>query len=216
MSWLTSKISRENLDYLISPYSSDGNVLEVGAHGSPSYGRFFKNKVGIDIKSGPGVNVVGSVYELPFQDGTFDMVLCMSILEHLEEPSKAIREMRRVLKPGGRILVSVPFMFPIHDTPSDYWRFTKFGLKYLFRDGWEIEKLCAETTTQETFAVLFQRLAYQTKMRFNKISKLKILVLAKIFQKMPNFVTKVFGDIRKKIEEPEAFASAFFLVATKK
>ena len=141
------------------------------------------------------------------------MVLCLSVLEHLEEPARAVKEMHRVLKPEGKILVSVPFMFPIHDAPGDYWRFTKFGLKYLFSNGWEIEKLCAETNTQETFAVLFQRLAYQTKMRFNKIAKLKIFILAKVFQKMPNFVTKVFGDIRKKVEEPEAFASAFFMVA---
>lgn len=216
MRFLTDKISRKKLDVLVEPHATSGKVLEIGAYGNPSYGRFFKNKIGIDIKTGPGVDLVASVYELPFGEEEFDLVLCLSVLEHLEEPSRAIKEMRRVLKPGGKILVSVPFMFPIHDAPGDYWRFTKFGLRKLFSDGWEIEKIKAETGTQETFAVLFQRLAYQAKFRLDKIIKLKLFLLARILEKMPNLVLKTFGDIKKTHEEPETFTSAFFMSAIKK
>jgi SAM-dependent methyltransferase len=212
---LVSKISRRKLDGLVSRYASTEKTLEVGAFGSPSYGQFFSHKVGIDIRPGPGVDVVGSVYELPFQDGEFQTVLCLSVLEHLEDPKKAIQEMRRVLKPGGRILISVPFMFPIHDAPGDYWRFTKFGLKLLFKEGWEIEELKAETSVGETYAVLFQRLAYQTKLSMNKVSKAILFILASVLSNGPSLVRGVYGGIQKKVAEPEAFASAFFMAARK-
>ena len=212
---LTDKISRKNLDVLVAQYASGAKTLEIGAYGSPRYGRHFLNKIGLDIRAGNGVDIVASVYELPFKDGEFDTVLCMSVLEHLEEPIRAIKEMRRVLKNGGTMIVSVPFMFPIHDAPGDYWRFTKFGLQKLFSEGWSIEKLTAETNTQEAFAVLLQRLGYQTKMKLNDLLKFGVFSLAWILEKMPNMVNATYGDIGKKTKEPEAFTTAFFLVAKK-
>ncbi len=213
MKFLISKITRFNLDKLVSEYQTSERVLEIGSRGKPSYGRYFPNRVGIDIREGDGVDVVASVYELPFKNAEFDMVLCISVLEHLEYPSRAIKEMERVLRVGGRIIVSVPFMFPIHDSPDDYWRFTKFGLKKLFSKGWKIEKIVAETGSQELFAVLLQRFAYQTKLKMNKIMKIFIFTAARLIQKCPNMVKTVFGDITKKTTEPDAFTSGFFMVA---
>lgn len=203
------------MDKLISAYATEAKTLEVGSWGSPEYGKYFPNKTGIDIREGKGVDLVADVYNLPFGNGEFDLVLCVAIIEHLENPQRAIDEMRRVLKPGGKIVVSVPFMFPIHDSPRDYWRFTKYGLSKIFENGWETEKLAAETNTQEFFAVVIQRLAYQSKLKFNKVSKFFLLLIAKLVEKMPNFINKVYGDITKSSEEPEAFTSSFFLVARK-
>lgn len=216
MKFLTSKITRFNLDKLVSEYQTNERVLEIGSCGKPSYSMYFSNRIGIDIKEGDGVDVVASVYELPFKNAEFDMVLCISVLEHLEDPPRAIKEMERVLRVGGRIIVSVPFMFPIHDSPDDYWRFTKFGLKKLFSKGWKIEKIVAETNSQEFFAVLLQRFAYQTKLKMNKIMKIFIFVAARLIQKCPNMVKTVFGDITKKMTEPDAFTSGFFMVAKRR
>lgn len=215
MDFLVSKISRNRMDALVSKYQTDKKTLEVGAFGSPSYSKFFKNRLGIDIRPGRGVDLVASVYDLPFKNDEFEVVLCLGVLEHLEEPIKAISEIKRVLKPGGRIIVSVPFLMPIHDAPNDFWRFTKFGLKKLFSEGWEIEKITAETDTQEFFATLIQRFGYQSKLRFNKFSKLIIFLTARIIENMPSIIKNIYGDINKKVEEPEAFTNAFFLVAKK-
>lgn len=216
MSFLTSKISRNKLNGLISQYSTDKLVLEIGAYGKPSYTKFFPNRIGLDIKSGPGVDVVGSVYKIPFEENKFEVVLCISVLEHLENPKLAIDEIRRVTKSNGIVIVSVPFIFPLHDVPGDYWRFTKFGLKHLFRDGWDILELKAESNIFETFAVLLQRLGYQTEMRLNKLMKIFVFLLARVLEKMPNIFKEIYGDINRKFKEPEAFASGFFLVARKK
>lgn len=213
--WLTKKISRELSDRLIAPFASEGRTLEVGAFGEPSYGRWFPNRVGIDIKPGPGVDTVASVYDIPFPDASFDNVLCMSVLEHLEDPPRAIAEMRRVLKEGGRIIVSTPFLFPLHDAPGDYWRFTAYGLRHLFV-AWDIETVKGESSAQESLAVLLQRYAYQTTMRANAVMKVLVLLFARMVYAMPSIPRKVFGDIHKRQEAPDAFASAFFLVARKR
>ncbi len=215
MDFIVNKISRKKMDAMIQPYQTNLKVLDVGGSRSPDYQKYFSNKTVVDITAGPGVDIVASVYQLPFQDGEFDRVLCMVVLEHLEDPIRAIAEMRRVLKPGGKIIISVPFMFPMHDTPGDYWRFTKFGLQKLFSNGWKIEKIAAETTTEEAFAVMLQRLAYQTKMRFNKVSKFFIFMLARFIAWMPSIITHVYGDIKKTHTESDAFTSSFFLVAEK-
>ncbi|MFA6416203.1 MAG: class I SAM-dependent methyltransferase [Candidatus Paceibacterota bacterium] len=212
---IVAKIARRKLDETVAPYASNGKTLEVGAFGHPSYRRFFSNRIGVDIKPGPGVDVVASVYDLPFEDNSFDIVLCLVVIEHLKEPSRAIAEMERVLKPGGMILVSVPFLLPIHDAPDDFWRFTKYGLAILFKD-WQIEKLVAETDLGETFAVLLQRVGYQTKFYFNPVAKVIIFVLAWILSWWPKTTKHIYGDIKKSREEPEAFASSFFLAARKK
>ncbi len=211
---LTAKLSRVRLDQAIAPHASKERTLEIGAYGQADYTKYFPNRTGVDIKDGPGVDLVGSVYELPFPDASFDRILCLSVLEHLEEPKKAIAEMARVLTPEGKIIVSVPFLFPIHDAPGDYWRFTPYGLKLLFKD-WMIEELKAETTTGESVASLLQRIGYQTRWKFNRVMKGLLFLLAKLIASSPKLITHVYGDINRSALVPEAFASGIFLVAKK-
>ena len=74
-----------------------------------------------------------------FEDGEFAGVVCMEVLEHVQNPFAAVAEIGRVLKPGGKVIGSTPFMLGIHDPPHDYFRYTQFGLAHLFRDLHEIE-----------------------------------------------------------------------------
>ena len=66
---------------------------------------------------------------LPFGDEIADTVLLSEVLEHLRDPGAALREIRRVLKPDGRVLITLPFLYPIHDAPYDFQRYTSFGLR---------------------------------------------------------------------------------------
>jgi len=86
--------------------------------------------------------VVGDAHNLPLADGTEDAIICKSVLEHLYDPKKAVEEMWRVLKPGGKALVYTHFIYPYHARKGvykDYFRFTGEGLEYLFRDFSKIE-----------------------------------------------------------------------------
>lgn len=61
-------------------------------------------------------------------DREFDVILCSSVLEHVHDYRAAVERIHRALKPGGRAVISVPFLFPYHDEPQDFWRFTEYGL----------------------------------------------------------------------------------------
>jgi SAM-dependent methyltransferase len=76
--------------------------------------------------------IVGSAHELPFHDNVFDLVMSKDSLEHFLEPSKAVSEVHRVLKPGGVFIIWVPFIHGFHG--DDVYRYTHIGLRYLLRD----------------------------------------------------------------------------------
>ncbi len=88
----------------------------------------------IDPETSPGI--VADICDLPLEDSSVDGIICASILEHVYNPFLAVSEMHRVLKPGGKMFVYVPWMYPYHAGGSfeDYYRFSVDGIKYLFRD----------------------------------------------------------------------------------
>lgn len=80
--------------------------------------------INLDCYPYAGVNIVADVMDLPFVDRSVDIVIAVSLLEHVPEPETALAEIKRVLKPGGYFYCSVPFMYPFHSAPRDYSRFT--------------------------------------------------------------------------------------------
>lgn len=79
--------------------------------------------------------------KLPYKNSSFDYVISDQVIEHLENPQKAIDESRRVLKKGGIAIHATCLLMPIHPCPEDYWRFTKSGLEYLCKDFSKIKDI---------------------------------------------------------------------------
>ena len=211
---ITKKITRGKLKQFIERHLSDKYTLDIGAGNSP-YSHYFPNRVGFDIAAGPGVQVGGDAHTLPFADETFEIVLSTEVLEHLHSPHVAIAEMRRVLKKGGLVLLSTRFIFPIHDAPHDYFRYTEFGLKRLFRE-WDIVELVAEAGEGETFATLFQRLGFKTLARKTFFSKL-LAVCYFITARMIMFAVRVVKKSNDTPTYPESImTSGYYLVARKR
>jgi len=213
--FLTSKITRNNLDKFISEHSSNKLTLDLGCADSP-YSSYFRNRIGLDIKAGKGVDIIGDAHNLSFENEKFDVVLCTEILEHLHSPHIAISEMKRVLKKGGLLILSTRFIFPLHNTPNDFYRFTKYGLRYLFREGWKVLELEEEVDTKDTLAVLIQRMGYQANFRGGKFVKIILFLLAKIIYFLPTLIKEEFSDIYKIGNENNIMTSGYYLVCQKK
>lgn len=69
--------------------------------------------------------------KLPFLDASIDAAICLEVAEHVSNPSMLLSEISRVLRPGGLLFISVPFLYPIHDAPHDFQRLTLHGLRHL-------------------------------------------------------------------------------------
>lgn len=208
------KVTRKQLDLFLEKNQSEKRVLDIGSGGS-SYDRFFPNRLSVDFDSDRNPDIVADAHELPFEDSEFEIVLCTEVLEHLIDPRKAIREFNRVLKPGGKIILTTRFIYPIHDAPGDYWRFTKYGLAHLFSE-WDNFEIISETSNFETIAVLIQRVAFQTKLKVNKLSKLLLFLIAYILPFANKLIVEEYGDIKKSSKEKDIFASGYYLTAIKK
>lgn len=105
-----------------------GKILDVGC-GLSSY----PNATTIDLLDKFNPDIVADINEkIPIPDNSFDTVIMNNVLEHLHNPQRAINECKRVLKPNGVLLVTVPFLIGIHEAPIDYQRYTVFMLERLF------------------------------------------------------------------------------------
>ena len=141
-------------------YRATGWLLDIGC-GSRPYQHLFEHVsryVGIDIPSPYcKVDAFADGMHLPFQDATFDTVLCNQVLEHVCEPHRLISEIERVLKPGGTLMLTTPQVWGLHHEPHDFFRYTKYGLTHLAQAHGLIVVTVAPTCGM--WATLAQRLA---------------------------------------------------------
>lgn len=125
-----------------------GVLLDAGCGNQPFadwYHPLVERVVALDAAPLEGVSVVGFADQLPFAEGSFDTVLCTEVLEHVANAEYACAELFRVLRPGGYLVVTVPYLYPTHEAPYDFRRFTHYGLRSLLeRHGFEVVALDAK------------------------------------------------------------------------
>jgi len=139
-----------------------GRVLDVGC-GSRPYESLFgvSEYVGLELDTPENrltnkadVYYAGTVF--PFEPNSFDSVVCNQVFEHIFEPEAFLREIGRVLKNQGRLLLTVPFVWDEHEQPRDFGRYSSFGLRALLsRNGFEVLEL---RKTVDDIRVIFQML----------------------------------------------------------
>ncbi len=116
----------------------DDHVLVIGSGRTPKP-IVAARITNIDIRPYSHVTSVCDAQRLSFADNTFDRIVCHQVLEHIPATAEVVAEMHRVLKPGGKSIVTVPFYFPFHASPNDYYRFTIPGLRHVFGAFEEID-----------------------------------------------------------------------------
>ena len=118
---------------------SSARVLDAGAGELNHAGYFKENRyVAVDLAIGDTtwdygkLDAVADLTALPFRAASFDACINIVTLEHLREPGCALREIERTLAPGGELLLVAPHEWEVHQSPHDYFRYTRHGLAYLF------------------------------------------------------------------------------------
>lgn len=140
-------------------------------------------------------DVVGDIHAIPLADNSVDSIICSSVLEHIENPVQASKELFRVLKPGGFLFVYVPSIYPYHARKGhypDYWRFFDDTLLFLFKDFKKVEL----EKRGGYFRALFFFVPMQHKLRF-------------IIDPLANFLDKLFKTKKRTT------SSGFYVFATK-
>src|SRR3989339_499295 len=132
--------TREVLVFLMKYVS--GKVLDFGS-GRAKYKKIISTHANsytaFDMFPGSNVDVVGNALDTPFSNNEFDTIISTQVLEHVAKPWLMIKEIGRILKPGGRCLLTMPFLVPYHPDPQDNSRFTTNGLILMFKDeGFEV------------------------------------------------------------------------------
>jgi SAM-dependent methyltransferase len=128
----------------VSQFAADlppgGRVLDAGAGNAP-YAELFDHchYVRADWGNSPHAqasesDIIASLDALPVNSASFDAVLCTEVLEHLRHPDAVLAELARVLVPGGRLCLTVPFVWPLHEEPFDFFRYTPFALREMLRE----------------------------------------------------------------------------------
>jgi SAM-dependent methyltransferase len=143
--WLVHRIVLDHLSKIIPRYAR-GRLIDIGCSNKP-YKDLTKpvvdEHIGIDHSESlhdlKYVDIIADAYDTTVPDTSCDTILCTSVLEHLERPQESISEMYRILKPGGYVILSAPMIWHLHEEPRDFFRYTKYGLRYMFEEsGFEI------------------------------------------------------------------------------
>lgn len=144
-----------------------------------------------DFCAGPGVDFVADVSAMPFEDGSYDIVLNTQVLEHVRDPARVVRELTRVLKPGGNLFLTTPQSSPLHNLPWNFFNFTNLGLRLLF------EEAGLEVIKEEAQGGHFALLAYELNWTVREIERGSMPSILK----MPLLLASrlVFGLITKVI-----------------
>lgn len=139
---------------LITGVPKGGVFLDFGC-GIKAASNLHPNAVLLDAVHFPGVDIVCTSATLPFRDDIFDLVVSQAVYEHLADPGQVTRELHRVLKPGGHILIDTAFMQPLHGDPDHYNNMTLSALKRLM-DGFTIEQEGIQPHQMPSFGLRMQ------------------------------------------------------------
>lgn len=192
-----------------------GKILDVGCGGKPYrclFGQVIEY-VGLDVLQGSQVDVVVASNEpWPFPDLYFDVLLSSQVLEHVEHLGLTLAEMNRVLKPGGTIILSYPFLYHEHGAPWDFQRFTAHRAVKLFQ-GFEVVNLEREGGIGSTLTILLLAWVEQT-MNNNFVTRLLKAPLLPVWL-IVSFILNLVGLLVDRIDRTGSFYNNVLIVVRK-
>jgi len=191
-----------------------GRLIDIGCGTKPYkdlLAPYVTEHIGVDhegtLHNKTNIDLFGTAYKIPVADSSFDSALCTAVLEHMEEPEQAIRECYRILKNGGVAIYTIPFIWHLHEEPRDFYRFSKYGIRYLFeKAGFEILELKALSG----FWVTFGQLLVYNLYRFNRGPLRYIPIIP-----LTGLIIQGLSYILDQIDKTEQWTWMYMVVARK-
>jgi|ERR1043166_208986 SAM-dependent methyltransferase len=212
---LSKVLSRKGLyEFLAGEFSrikAGESVLTVGAGGEveklldqyAAQQEFAVTSFDIDKKYEP--DILGDICDYDFGARTFDVIVLSEVLEHVHSPHLAIDNIHRLLSSNGRLILTVPFIFPIHERPHDYFRYTRYGLEFLLREFKDV-RIRERNSWAEAVNVLAPRLVVDKKRASQIIAP---LMVAAAFVKLP------FVLLLGKLVQTDLMTTGYVVTASK-
>lgn len=193
---------------LLANLSLDAKGLNVGSGKTKVDPRIMN----MEIEPGDGIDIVGSVEDIPCDSNFFDLVITQEVLEHVRSPHLAVKEIHRVLKPNGIAFIQLPFIIGYHPCPRDYWRFTHEGLIELVESSnFEVMKIAVTVGP----AVGFYRISVEFFSIVMAAIYSKLYKPAKFLFSIIFFPVKWLDPILKRSDEVNRIAGGYFIVCRK-
>lgn len=211
---LLKKYPKRITSYLATDYSSWDDIFEVQTRKMKKLGLISQTLYGKG-KVREKIDMVADALKLPFEGKSFDTYCSFEVLEHINYPSQFFTEASRVLRKGGKLLVSVPFLYREHSegTGYDYHRFTVSALKQYCEDnGLKVDRIFTYSFFGTAHAALVNQYVIRKIAEGNILLKLILFLLSPLIFLFNNIV----GFFIDAIDQDERFAAHYHIVATKK
>lgn len=214
--WIIYKRAKKQKEYI--GRTASGLIIDIGA-GRQTVRPFLQENsqyIAIDYydtslnwyKHKP--DLFADAQHLPLQSLKADTVLLLDVLEHLPRPTQAIAEIHRILKPQGILILSIPFLYPLHDEPLDFHRWTKYGIKQLAQQNdFKIKHLTITGEPAETAAMLYNIALCKAGLSWLQSKSMKSILLITYPLLLP--LLNIMGWIVSKISPTDDFAPSGYM-----
>ncbi len=193
----------------------DKKVLDLGCGDTSYYHKIIKGKlVCFDIIKSNKTDVVGDADFLPFKSDSFDKVISINSFYYFKNPFKLVNDISRTLKKNGRLIILMPFFYPIHDTPYDRYRFTEYGLREILKNNFKVEKISIIGGIFTLPSVIIHSIIKGFPLLFPKAMQRPIQILTYVL--FPVYVILQFLSIFDFLDKTRRMPTYYFVVASKK
>lgn len=215
-------INKLHVDFLLGCKSLfSGKLLDAGCGEKPYsliYNDLVEESIGCDVPTCKHnqncIDIFATIDKLPFLNEEFDTILCTNVLEHVANAEDGFAELSRILKKDGNIIISVPFLYPVHEAPYDFYRYTQYGIIHLLEiNNFEVKKIVPWGGIGLEMVVFFN-LFFNQILKINVITKINMYsqeLFYKIYKKL--FWKKIFHG-RSSLSQVVTMGN--FIVAQKK
>lgn len=197
-----------------SAFSKKGKVLDLGCGEEPYYQKYITGSiVSLDIKKTSKTHLISDADKLPFKPNSFDGVVSVNSFYYFRNPFNVAESIHKILKKNGKLVLVLPFFYPIHDAPADKYRFTEYGLRALLENKFKIERLEAIGGIFTLPSVLLHSLIKGTPLLFPK--GIRTLVQAAAYALWPLYLAVQLVGILDALDRTRRYPTYYFAVAVK-